>query len=193
METYRNSSKRYIFFDRDGTINVDDGYSHKLENLIFIDGVIDFMRRYQDLYEYIIVTNQAGIAKEKFSLEQMHYFNAGLCSQLEEHGIFIKKLYFCPHHPDATIQDLRMDCNCRKPKPGLFEMAAEDFKIDKSQSLVVGDKLSDIKAAHNFGLRKGFLVNKCHEEREKLLEFNKSRNCRFTAISNFNNIAPREN
>ena len=72
-------------------------------------------------------------------------------------------------------------------------MAAEDFKIDKSQSLVVGDKLSDIKAAHNFGLRKGFLVNKCHEEREKLLEFNKSRNCRFTAISNFNNIAPREN
>lgn len=193
MGTHRNSSKRYIFFDRDGTINVDDGYSHKLENLVFIDGVIDFMRYYQEFYDYIIVTNQAGIAKEKFSLDQMHYFNAGLCSQLEEYGVSIKELYFCPHHPDATIQNLRVNCCCRKPKPGLFKMASEDFKIDKSQSLIVGDKLTDIEAAYNFGLRKGFLINQCQEERLKLVEFNKSRNCRFIAVSNFYDIKLRVN
>ncbi len=192
MGTYRNGSKRYIFFDRDGTINVDEGYSHKLENLVFIDGVIGFMRRYQGFYDYIIVTNQAGIAKEKFSLDQMHCFNAGLCSQLEAHGVSIKELYFCPHHPEAVIENLRVNCGCRKPNPGLFEMASEDFKIDKSHSLIVGDKLTDIEAAYNFGLRNGFLISQCQDERLKLIEFNKLRNCRFIAVSNFNDIELKE-
>lgn len=192
MGTCSNGSKRYIFFDRDGTINLDKGYSHKLENLVFIDGVISFMRHCQEFYDYIIVTNQAGIAKKKFSLDQMHYFNSGMCSELEALGISIKGLYFCPHHPEAVIKSLRVNCGCRKPNPGLFEMAAEDFKINKSQSLIVGDKLTDIKAAYNFGLRKGFLISRCEKERLNLIEFNKSQNCSFIGVSNFAGIKLKE-
>ena len=192
METCSNGFKRYIFFDRDGTINFDEGYTHDIEKLTFIDGVISFMLHYQASFDYIIVTNQAGIAKKKFSLNQMYDFNSAMCSELKSFGIFIKGLYFCPHHPEAVIEDLRINCTCRKPKPGLFEMAAEDFKIDKLQSIIVGDKLTDIKAAYDFGIRKGFLISQSEKERLKLIEFNKSKNCRFVGVSNFADINLKE-
>ena len=185
---YNKGLSRYIFFDRDGTLNYDEGYSHRAEDLVLIEGVVSFMRHHKRSYEFIIVTNQAGVAKKKFTLEQMHEFNSAIINELKAYGITIAGLYFCPHHPKAVSKNLRINCNCRKPRPGLLDLAAKDFKIDKNHSLIVGDKITDIEAGYNFGLRRGFLVSASKVERQKLKEFNSYKNTRFVGVSNFSEI-----
>ncbi|WP_331655244.1 D-glycero-alpha-D-manno-heptose-1,7-bisphosphate 7-phosphatase [Aminipila sp.] len=143
-----------IFFDRDGTINVEVNYLHRIEDFKFIDGMPEFIKKWNDWgYKVIVVTNQAGIARGYYNEEDMHKLHVYLNKELQKIGAHIDAFYFCPHHPEFTGE-----CNCRKPKAGMIEQAIKDFDIDVSQSLLFGDKEWDIEAGNKCGI-KGILVN----------------------------------
>jgi D-glycero-D-manno-heptose 1,7-bisphosphate phosphatase len=144
-----------IFLDRDGTILVDEhSYLHKIEDLEFIDESISGMKRMQDLgYQLITITNQAGIAKGKFTEEDYFVFRYEMDRQLKEKGIIITAEYFCPHHLEASVDKYKIDCNCRKPKPGMLYQAARDFDLDLTRCWMIGDKEIDILAGKHAGCR----------------------------------------
>lgn len=143
------------FFDRDGTINFDNGYTYRIEDLEFIRGTPELIRKYNQLgYKVIVVTNQAGIAKKYYTEQDMHKFHTYLNEQLRElYGAHIDAFYFCPHHPDVTGE-----CNCRKPKTGMIEQAISDWNIDVEKSVLYGDKTTDIKCGEKCNI-KSILIN----------------------------------
>jgi len=139
-----------IFLDRDGTINVDTGYTYKVEDLKFEQGAIEALQLLQTSdYKLIIVTGQSGIGRGRYSEGDYHRFMKHMYSQLALHGISINGDYFCPHHPSEGIGKYKIDCECRKPGIGMLEQAVSDHQIDLSQSWVVGDKTDDIKMGEN--------------------------------------------
>lgn len=137
------------FFDRDGTINVNFGHVYRLEDLVFVPGVPEIIKGYNDAgTPVIVVSNQAGIAKGLYTEQDMYRFNEYLNDQLrEQYGAHIDAFYFCPHHPDFTGP-----CKCRKPEPGLLFQAAKDWNISLSDSVMYGDKESDCVAAERAGV-----------------------------------------
>lgn len=137
------------FFDRDGTINVDTGYLFEPEKLKFIPGVPELIKKYNDKgYLVIVVTNQSGIARGMFTVEQMERFNEYMNSRLQnEYGAHIDAFYYCPHLPEITGE-----CDCRKPKPGLFLRAIRDYNIDPAESVAYGDSERDRDAAKAAGV-----------------------------------------
>lgn len=137
------------FFDRDGTINVDTGYLYEPEKLEFIPGVPELIRKYnKEGYLVIVITNQSGIARGIFNVEQMERFNAHMNRRLQdEYGAHIDDFYYCPHLPEITGE-----CNCRKPKPGLFLRAIKDHDIDPKQSVSYGDSERDKVASFAAGV-----------------------------------------
>ncbi len=154
-EDYYTAQKHFtknkaLFLDRDGTINVDIGHLHKSEELVFIEGMPQLIKKYNELgYKVIVITNQAGIAKGYYTEEDMHNLHNFMNEQLKvKYGAKIDAFYFCPHHPDFTGE-----CNCRKPKTGLLEQAIKDFNIDISQSLLIGDKPWDIECGERLGVK----------------------------------------
>jgi histidinol-phosphate phosphatase family protein len=136
-----------IFFDRDDTLIRDSGYMYKLEDLDFFPETFKTLNDLQDKgYLLFIVTNQSGIGRGMYSEDDMHKFNTHMLSKLQEQGISITDLVFCPHAPEDS-------CNCRKPSPKLINELCEKYHIDKSLSWMVGDKQSDIDAGAAAGLR----------------------------------------
>lgn len=137
------------FFDRDGTINVNYGHVYKPADLTFVEGTPEVIRKYNDAHiPVIVVTNQAGIAKGMYTEADMHRFNSYMNRCLrEKYNAHIDAFYFCPHHPDYTGE-----CDCRKPKPGMFFRAAKDWNIDLTKSIMYGDKESDKQAAERAGI-----------------------------------------
>lgn len=127
-----------IFLDRDGTINVDFGYVHEAEKLIFIPGVIPALKRLEEAgYLLIVVTNQSGIGRGYFTKAQYDQFNEFFCRKLQEEGVHIAHVYMCPHISEDH-------CECRKPKTAMYEQAAKDYDIDWSASYAIGDKERDL-------------------------------------------------
>lgn len=149
------SRRKAAFFDRDGTINVDYGHVYKPEDLTFVNGTPQIIRRYNDLrIPVIVVTNQAGIAKRLYTEADMHRFNQYLNMELQRlYGAHIDAFYFCPHHPDYTGP-----CDCRKPKPGMLVKAAEEWNVDLAASVMYGDKEKDHEAAQAAGIGRFMLV-----------------------------------
>lgn len=136
--------KKAIFLDRDGTINVEKHYLHRIEDFEFLSGVIEGLRLLQkNNYLLIIITNQSGIGRGYYSEKDFHKLNNWMLETLNEQHIKIAKVYYCPHLPDAKVNKYRMDCECRKPKLGMYNQAVKDFDIDLSQSFVIGDKIRD--------------------------------------------------
>lgn len=141
------------FFDRDGTINDDVNYLYKIEDFRFIEGMPQFIKKFNDWgFKVIVVTNQAGIARGYYTEEDMHKLHNYINDELAKIGAHIDAFYFCPHHPDITGP-----CHCRKPEPGMIEQAIRDFDIDVTQSVLFGDKIWDIEAGEKCGI-KGYLV-----------------------------------
>lgn len=133
-----------IFLDRDGTINVEKHYIYKIEDFEFLPGVLDGMKLLCEAgFVLVIITNQSGIARGYYTEADFHKLNNWMIETLKKQGVEIAKVYYCPHHPDAQIEDYRMDCECRKPKIGMFEQAVKELDIDLSQSFVIGDKMRD--------------------------------------------------
>lgn len=143
-----------IFLDRDGTINEDKGYAYKIEDMEFVNSAVQGLQRIKKLgYKLIIVTNQAGIAKGKFTEEDYFAFRDELQRRLNKEGINIDAEYFCPHHTEGTIEKYKIICNCRKPKSGMLEQAAKDFNLDLKKCWMIGDTELDILTGKNVRCR----------------------------------------
>ncbi|NLI11053.1 D-glycero-alpha-D-manno-heptose-1,7-bisphosphate 7-phosphatase [Pelotomaculum propionicicum] len=141
-----------VFFDRDGTINAEVNYLGNPEQLSLLYGTASVLRHLKKRgIKSIIVTNQAGIAKGLFTEEDLMRVNNRLIKLLSEEGVAIDALYYCPHHPEGNVSRYRINCNCRKPSPGMIYKACKDFKIDPKKCWLVGDKLSDIGAGSRAG------------------------------------------
>jgi D,D-heptose 1,7-bisphosphate phosphatase len=158
--------KKCIFLDRDGNINVEKDYLHKVEDFEFIAGAKESIKIFNDLgYLVVVVTNQSGVARGYYDESSVKNLHDYLQSEVESIGGHIDGFYFCPHHPEKGIGKYKLDCNCRKPKPGMFLQAKEDLDIDFSKSIMVGDKISDVGAGKKLGMR-SILVKTGHGEKE---------------------------
>lgn len=139
-----------IILDRDGTINVEKDYLHKIEDFEFEKGVIEGLKILSELgYIFVVVTNQSGIARGYYTEEDLQNLNLYINKLLEKEGLKIEKFYYCPHHPEKGIGKYKVECNCRKPNTGMLEEAIKEFNIDREKSFMVGDNISDIKAGIN--------------------------------------------
>ena len=138
-----------LFLDRDGVINVEKNYVYRIEDFEFIDGIFELCHKYIDEgFLIFVVTNQAGIAKGFYSVDDFIKLMDWMIVQFQKQGIAIQKVYYCPHHPDLDIP-----CECRKPNPGMILQAAKEFDLDLSQCVLIGDKESDLRAGRNAGLK----------------------------------------
>ena len=143
--------QKAIFLDRDGTINKYRGFIRDAKELELVDGIEEAIKKINASgYLCIVITNQPVIARGEVSLEQLDEIHKKLETELGKKGAYIDELYYCPHHPhrgfEGEIAELKMVCKCRKPEPGLFLKAAEDYNIDLENSFMVGDSKEDIWA-----------------------------------------------
>ena len=146
-----------IFLDRDGVINKEVGYLHKIKDFEFIDGVFEACLYFQSIgYQLVIVTNQSGISRGYYDEDTFHIVNNWMLSQFKNQGVSILDVFFCPHGPESN-------CDCRKPKPGMFNQANDKYGIDIKNSWMIGDKEVDIKAANTAGIQNTILVKSGHE------------------------------
>ncbi len=153
------NGKRAVFLDRDGVLNVDNGYVAQVDDFEFIEGVIEACKKLKDKgYLLVVITNQSGIARGYFSEEQFHTLTEWMDWSLADRGVDLDGIYYCPHHAEKGQGEYKVDCDCRKPKPGMLLSAIEDLGIDPSQSILVGDKASDIQAGIAAGIKTNYLV-----------------------------------
>ena len=152
-------SKPAIFIDRDGVINVDRGYVHKRDDFEYIDGVFDAVKKCKDMgYLLVLVTNQSGIARGIFTEEQFETLTEWMDWNFAENDIDFDGIYYCPHHPEATVEQYKEECDCRKPSPGMFMSAQSFLDIDMENSVMIGDKKEDMMAAQAAGVGTRILV-----------------------------------
>lgn len=146
-------SQKAIFFDRDNTLIIDSNYMHKIEQLRFFDDTFSALEIIkQKNYLLFMVTNQSGIGRGYFTVEQMHEFNNHMLCEFEKNNIHFESIAYCPHAPEDN-------CLCRKPHPTLINELIEKYDIDKSSSFMVGDKICDAEAGMNAGIQ-GVLLKK---------------------------------
>lgn len=152
------NKQKAIFLDRDGTINKYVGFLRDIADFELLPGVAEAIRKINESgYLAIVITNQPVIARGEVTWDQLQEIHNKMETLLGKEGAYLDGIYFCPHHPDkgfkGEIAELKFDCDCRKPKPGLFIRAAEDFNIELSESWMVGDGKNDVLAGKNAGCR----------------------------------------
>lgn len=155
-----------LFLDRDGVINKEKHYVYKIDDFEFIEGIFESCKYFQDKeYLIFVITNQAGIARGYYTNEDFNNITNWMLKQFDNKGIKIAKVYYSPFHPIYGIGQYKLDSWCRKPNPGMLEQAKREFAVDLSQSILVGDKETDIEAgiAANIGVnvlvRSGAKIN----------------------------------
>jgi D-glycero-D-manno-heptose 1,7-bisphosphate phosphatase len=143
-----------VFLDRDGTINVEKGYLHRIEDFDFIPGAPQAIKLLKDAgFLVIVVTNQSGIARGYYSVRSVSLLHRHMDVELARSGVSVDAYYVCPHHPHGTIEKYAKACKCRKPLPGMLLNAAEKFSIDMERSYMIGDKAADVEAGLRAGCR----------------------------------------
>ena len=146
--------EKVIFLDRDGTLNVEVNCLHRKEDLVLLPGVPEALKAFKDQgYKLVVITNQAGVARGYYTEEDVKELHRYMNELLAGQGAGIDAFYYCPHHPEHGIGKYKIPCHCRKPVTGMFEMAEQDFEVDKASSWMIGDKLIDIEAGRNYGVR----------------------------------------
>jgi D-glycero-D-manno-heptose 1,7-bisphosphate phosphatase len=154
---------KVAFLDRDGVINTEVNYLHRINDFEYTHKCKDaLLQLIKKGFKLIIVTNQAGIAKAIFTEEEYYKLTDFYKEDLFKDNILIHDIFYCPHHVDGVLKNFSIECNCRKPKPGMFIDAIEKHNIDINSSIMVGDKISDIDAAESAGIRNLFLVESGH-------------------------------
>lgn len=145
-----NKPRPAVFLDRDGTINVEKEYLHRVEDWEWIPGSVEAICRINQLgFLAIVITNQAGIARGYYTEHAVNILHSHVDRMLAASGAHIDAYYYCPHHFDfGAIRD----CSCRKPRPGMLMLAQKEWNIDLNKSFMVGDKLIDIQAAQAAGV-----------------------------------------
>lgn len=157
------NKQKAIFLDRDGTINKYVGFLRNIDDFELIEGVAEAIKLInQSGYLAIVVTNQPVIARGEVTWEELNEIHKKMATLLGKEGAYVDGIYICPHHPDKGFEgecpEYKIDCDCRKPKPGLLLQAAKDFNIDLSESYMIGDSLRDVKAGENAGIKKSIKV-----------------------------------
>ena len=161
------NKQKAVFLDRDGTINKYVGFLRDIDEFELLDGVADAIKKINASgYLAIVVTNQPVIARGEVSFEELERIHNKMETLLGKEGAYLDAIYFCPHHPHKGYEgerpELKFDCNCRKPKPGMLLKAAQDFNIDLAQSWMIGDGENDIRAGQNAGCRTVLIGNETY-------------------------------
>lgn len=159
------NKQKAIFLDRDGTINKYVGFLTKPEQFELLPGVVEAIKRINKSgYLAIVVTNQPVIARGDCTWEELQEIHNKMETELGREGAFLDAIYICPHHKDKGFEgerpEYKFDCPCRKPKPGLLIQAAEDFNIDLSKSIMIGDSENDVQAGNNVRCLRSILLKK---------------------------------
>ena len=157
------NKQKAIFLDRDGTINKYVGFLRNIDDFKLIEGVAEAIKLInQSGYLAIVVTNQPVIARGEVTWEELNEIHKKMATLLGKEGAYVDGIYICPHHPDKGFEgerpEYKIDCDCRKPKPGLLLQAAKDFNIDLSESYMIGDSHRDVEAGENAGVKKSIKV-----------------------------------
>ncbi|MBI51980.1 MAG: D,D-heptose 1,7-bisphosphate phosphatase [Chloroflexi bacterium] len=158
-----DSPQKAIFMDRDGVINEEVDLLHDINKIELIDGVVEAIKLInKSNFMAIVITNQPVIARNLCSLEELDDIHKKLETLLGNQGAFINAIYFCPHHPDGGFPEERKEykikCECRKPAPGMFFSASNEWNIKLDESYMIGDHQRDINAGKNAGLKESFLI-----------------------------------
>lgn len=154
-----DAKQKALFLDRDGVINVDRHYVHRVEDVEFVDGIFDLCRSAHAAgYLIIVITNQAGIGRGYYTTAEFYTLMRWMEARFAEEGCPLTACYFCPHHPEAGLGEYKQQCDCRKPMPGMFLAAMRDHHIDMAESIMIGDKESDLQAARAAGVTRCVLV-----------------------------------
>lgn len=162
----RNRGAAAVFVDRDGVLVEEVGHLHRRDQLRVLPGVAEALRRVRSAgFLVIVVTNQSAVARGMCSEEELAAIHADLQAMLRERGSGYDDLYYCPHHPTEAVGAYRVQCSCRKPSPGMLLAARSAHGLDLSACVLVGDKNSDVEAAHRAGCV-GVLVRSGHGARE---------------------------
>lgn len=152
-------SRKAAFIDRDGVLNEERAFVHRAEDFALIPGAVEALRALRAAgYFLVVVTNQSGIARGLFSEADYLALTEHMRDQLEAEGISLDAVEYCPHLPDAPVDRYRVECDCRKPKPGMLKRAIEALDIDPAASFLVGDRLSDVQAGRAARIGQCFLV-----------------------------------
>lgn len=153
-------SGRALFLDRDGVINHEVGYLHRVEDVCFVDGIFSLCRTAAGLgYRLIVVTNQAGIARGFYSEADFDALMIWMKEAFRGEGIELDAVYHCPFHPEHGVGKYKRDHEDRKPGTGMLRRGAREFGVKLSASVMVGDRCTDIAAANAAGLRQAFLIS----------------------------------
>jgi D-glycero-D-manno-heptose 1,7-bisphosphate phosphatase len=157
--------KKVVFLDRDGTINVDHGYVYRVSDWEFVEKAPEALKKLQDAgFKLAVVTNQSGIGRGYYALDDMHALHEHMRSELQKEGVTIDALAFCPHDPD-------LDCECRKPAPGMARQIEEQLgEIDYAASWTIGDKDKDIEFGKGLGTKTALIRSKYWQEDELSLK-----------------------
>ncbi len=147
-----------VFLDRDGTMVREVQFLRRHDDLTWLPATIDAVRLLNRAgFVVCVTTNQSGVGRGLFRAEDVETLHARMQETLDAAGARVDAWFYCPHHPDAAVPDLRMVCECRKPRAGMIQRAAERFAIDVGRSFVIGDRLTDVGLAQSAGAR-GILV-----------------------------------
>lgn len=153
------TKQKALFLDRDGVINVDHGYVSDPKNFEFISDVFDVVKTFaDDGFLIVVITNQSGIGRGYYDEAQFQQLTHWMNQEFTKHGVNIAAVKFCPHHPEKAQPEYLRSCNCRKPQPGMILEAIRELNIDPAQSIFVGDKESDMKAARSANVQFRYLV-----------------------------------
>jgi len=141
------------FLDRDGVLNRDDGYVHRAEQIVWMEGAVDAVRWLNDHGYYVfVVTNQGGVAHGYYTEDHVHELHFWMQQQLQRHGAHIDCFEHSPYHPDGKVERYRRESELRKPQPGMILKLQRDWTTDPTRSFLIGDRDSDIEAAIAAGI-----------------------------------------
>ncbi len=141
-------ASKALFLDRDGTINIEKNYVYRIEDFVFRDGIFELVKAFfMKGYLIFVVTNQSGLARGYYSEEEYQSLTAWMTGQFRDKGIIIEKVYHCPHHPGITGA-----CMCRKPEPGMLLKAIDEYGLDPSACVMIGDRELDLEAGRRAGI-----------------------------------------
>jgi len=170
-----HEKQKCVFLDRDGTINVliENDFVTKPEQLELIDGAADAVKKINGMgYLAVVITNQPVIARGEVDFQTLDLIHMKMETELGKQGAYIDDLFYCPHHPDKGFEgerpEYKIECDCRKPKPGMILNAAEKYNIDLAQSYMAGDNKRDVQAGINAGCRPVFITNGSEENKESI-------------------------
>jgi D-glycero-D-manno-heptose 1,7-bisphosphate phosphatase len=145
--------KPATFYDRDGVLNHDDGYTHKIEGFRWIDGAMAGVKACNDAGRYVfVVSNQAGVARGFYGEEDVRRLHDWMNDELRKIGAHVDEFRYCPHHPDGVVAEYARRCDCRKPEPGMIMVLLEKWPVDLNHSCLYGDKETDMDAAKRVDL-----------------------------------------